>query len=123
MATKTQTGTIEGLKRQIKKVLSDYGGYDDTLGLQIELVATDILVYRKLRIALLDPEINLVNVELSREGDERLRVNPLVFELREQSKTVQKGLDSLTMNIKSKKEREVVEDTFNKFMEELNKDD
>ena len=115
-------GTITGLKRQIRKVLEDYGGYDDTLGLQIELVATDILVYRKLREALLDDSTSLTRTEISREGEGRLRVNPLVFELREQSKIVQKGLDSLTMNIKSKKEREVVEDTFSKFLDEFNRE-
>lgn len=109
---------IENIKRHIRKVLKDSGGYDPTLGYQIELVATDILLYRKLRSAV--QELDSVTVtETSREGHPRVRPHPLIFELREQSKVVSKGLDLLMMNIKSKKGKAEAADSFSTFMERM----
>ena len=61
--------------------------------------------------------------EFSREGDPREKPHPLLFQLREQSKVVSKGLDLLMMNIKSKKGKAEAADSFAAFMSEMGKDD
>ena len=108
---------ISGIKGYISKMLREAGVDDQTLAYQIELVATDILVYRKLRQELLDESTKMVRTEHTDRGQARLRSNPLLFDLREQSKVVQKGLDMLMMNVKSKKgTKEPARDNFAEFM-------
>lgn len=113
---------IRNVSRYIRGVLKKTGGYDGTQGYQIELVATDIVVFRKIRRALLEAETVTVT-EFSREGDPREKPHPLLFQLREQSKVVSKGLDLLMMNIKSKKGKAEAADSFAAFMSEMGKDD
>lgn len=93
------------IARYITKKLTEAGAYDPTLSYQVELVASDLLIYRKLRDACLDDEESVTFKEKSREGNSRTKVNPIFSELRRQSKIVQEGLDMLTMNIKSKKKK------------------
>ena len=93
---------IRNVSRYIRGVLKKTGGYDGTQGYQIELVATDIVVFK---------------------GDPRKKPHPLLFQLREQSKVVSKGLDLLMMNIKSKKGKTEAADSFAAFMSEMGKDD
>ena len=113
---------IRNVSRYIRGVLKKTGGYDGTQGYQIELVATDIVVFRKIRKALLEAETVTVT-EFSREGDPREKPHPLLFQLREQSKVVSKGLDLLMMNIKSKKGKAEAADSFAEFMSSMGRDD
>ena len=108
--------TLQGMKRQITQILRDAGNYDPTLCYQVELVATDILIYRKMREELLEAG-EILTQETSREGDARRRANPLVSLVRKQSEIVQKGLDRLTMNIASKPGREIAKNNLAKFYE------
>ncbi len=109
---------VENIKRHIRNVLKNSGGYDVTLGYQIELVATDILLYRKIREAV--QSLDTVTItEKSREGNDRIKPHPLIFELREQSKVVSRGLDMLMMNIKSKKGKAEAADAFASFMDRM----
>lgn len=92
----------------------------------MELVASDLLIYRKLRDACLDDEESVTFKEKSREGNSRTKVNPIFSELRRQSKIVQEGLDMLTMNIKSKKKKAETSDTIReltRMMKEEEDDD
>lgn len=93
------------IARYITKKLTEAGVYDPTLSYQVELVASDLLIYRKLRDACLEEEESVTYEEKSREGYSRTKVNPIFSALRRQSKIVQEGLDMLTMNIKSKKKK------------------
>ena len=112
--------SLERLTRYIRGLLKKQGVWDGTQGYQIELVATDIIIYRRLRERLLSEDI--VIVEKSREGDDRVKPNPLIFQLREQSKLVSKGLDMLWMNVKSKGGKTESADAFASFMDGLNDD-
>lgn len=115
--------SIDRIKRYITKILKDAGAYDVTLGYQIELVATDIYLFRSIRRSLfasLDKEMTVT--EESREGKSRLKPNPMIFQLREQSKVVAKNLDMLLMNVKSKKDRKQAADSLSEFMESMKED-
>ena len=113
---------IRSVSRYIRGILKKTGGYDGTQGYQIEMVATDIVVFRKIRKALLEAE-SVTVTEFSREGDPREKPHPLLFQLREQSKVVSKGLDLLMMNIKSKKGKAEAADSFAEFMSAMGRDD
>lgn len=114
------------IARYITKKLTEAGAYDPTLSYQVELVASDLLIYRKLRDACLDDEESVTFKEKSREGNSRTKVNPIFSELRRQSKIVQEGLDMLTMNIKSKKKKAETSDAIQeltRMMKEEEDDD
>ena len=111
---------VDSIKRYIVKLLKEAGAYDATLIYQIELVATDILLYRRIREALFDDEKNKMSVnEKSREGNKRLKPNPMIFQLREQSKVVAKNLDALLMNVKSKKGAKKAANSLAEFMKAM----
>lgn len=114
---------VRSISRYIKKKLEDAGVYDATLSYQVELVASDLLIYRKFRDACLDDTVSVTFEEKSREGHARTKVSPVFSALRLQSKIVREGLDALTMNIKSKKAKKEVEDSFGKFMAEFGEDE
>ena len=114
---------VASISRYIRKKLEDAGVYDATLSYQVELVASDLLVYRKFRDACLNDVVEVYFNEKSREGNDRIKINPLFSALRQQSKIVREGLDALTMNIKSKKAKKEVDDSFREFMEHFKNDD
>ncbi len=101
---------VQSIARYIKKKLKDAGVYDPTLAYQVELVASDLLIYRKFRDACLSDDTDVSFTEKSREGNDRIKVSPLFSAMRQQSKIVREGLDALTMNIKSKKVKKEVDD-------------
>lgn len=113
---------INNLKRYITKLLKDAGSYEPRLGYQIESVASDILIYRRLRDQLLT-RTDFMVVEKSREGYDRAKVTSLVMEVRLQSERVQKGLDLLLMNVKSKKGKGPAKDSLSEFMEAMREED
>lgn len=113
---------IANLKRYITKLLKDAGSYEPRLGYQIESVASDILIYRRLRDQLLTRTDFLVT-EKSREGYDRTKVTSLVMEVRLQSERVQKGLDLLLMNVKSKKGKGTAKDALSEFMEAMKEEE
>lgn len=113
---------IDSIKRYITKLLKDAGSYEPRLGYQIESVASDIIIYRRLRDQLLMRTDFLVT-EKSREGFDRTKVTSLVMEVRLQSERVQKGLDLLLMNVKSKKGKGGGKDALSEFMEAMREEE
>ena len=113
---------ISNIKRYITKLLKDEGSYQPRLGYQIESVASDIIIYRRLRDQLLMRTDFLVT-EKSREGFDRTKVTSLVMEVRLQSERVQKGLDLLLMNVKSKKGKGAGKDALSEFMERMQEEE
>lgn len=109
---------INNIKRYITKLLKDAGTYEPRLSYQIESVASDIIIYRRLRDQLL-MKTDFMVVEKSREGYDRAKVTSLVMEVRLQSERVQKGLDLLLMNVKSKKGKGPAKDALSEFMESM----
>ena len=85
-------------------------------------MASDIIIYRRLRDQLLMRTDFLVT-EKSREGFDRTKVTSLVMEVRLQSERVQKGLDLLLMNVKSKKGKGAGKDALSEFMERMQEEE
>ena len=105
MEENSKNGFREDLKREfesIKATLEEAGVYDPSLDVSIEKAATDLLIYRKLRNACLAEETPLTFTEKSREGDSRIKVNPIFNECGKQSKVVGDAFDKLLMNAKAK---------------------
>lgn len=117
MPQTTEQRQVAGIKGYITMILKKTGIDVKPLVHQIETVATDILVYRKIRDALLTSD--LTRTETSDRGQVRLKASPLLAALREQSTVVQRGLDKLGMNVKSRKGHQGP-DPLEAFLEKMN---
>lgn len=109
--------------KKITDILKDAGVYEARLCFQIEVCATSIMSYRKMRLQYLDPDESCYIVELSREGMPRKKPNPLAAELRQEGAALTANLAKLTMNIKDAKKRADADDEFSKFLSEFGDDD
>lgn len=117
MPQTTEQRQIAGIKGYITMILKKSGIDVKPLVHQIETVATDILIYRRISNTVLTSD--LTRTETSDRGQVRLKASPLLAALREQSTVVQRGLDKLGMNVKSKKGHEGP-DPLAAFMDEVN---
>jgi len=108
---------------KITGILKDAGVWESRLIFQIEICATSIMSYRKMRAQYLDPEESCYIVELSREGMPRKKPNPLAAELRHEGAALTANLAKLTMNIKDAKQKADVDDQFEKFLSEFGDED
>lgn len=87
---------ITNIKRYVRSVLKRAGKWAPEMGYQVELLATDLLIYRRLRAELLDG--TMMVTEFSREGNARVKVNPAVAALKQQADAVRADLNVLLMN-------------------------
>lgn len=87
---------IGNIKRYVRGVLKRAGKWAPEMGYQVELLATDLLIYRRLRAELLAG--TMMVTEFSREGNARVKVNPAVAALKQQADAVRADLKSLLMN-------------------------
>lgn len=87
---------ITNIKRYVRSVLKRAGKWSPEMGYQVELLATDLLVYRRLRDELLTGRVLIT--ETSREGHTRKKVHPAVAALKQQADAVRADLKSLLMN-------------------------
>lgn len=110
-------------RNRIETILKEAGVYESRQIFQIEICATNIMSYRKMRETYLDPKEPCYIVELSREGTPRKKPNPLAGELRQEGAALAANLAKLTMNIKDAKKKEDVDDKFNEFMKQFQEDD
>ena len=113
---------IRNKKDYIIKLLKKEGKYTAELSMQVTitaqlLVQTDMLAES---VAALGP--NIIDVEYSREGNERKSINPVVKLYNETAEKAQRALRALGMNTDSK-ERKTDNDSFSEFMKEFGQDD
>lgn len=87
---------ITNIKRYVRSVLKRAGKWAPEMGYQVELLATDLLIYRRLRDELLAGAVLIT--ETSREGNDRQKVHPAVAALKQQADAVRADLKSLLMN-------------------------
>ena len=115
----TMTKRIKNKKDYIVKLLKQQGKYTAELSMQVTITA-QLLV----RTEILAEEVlaEAVNVEISREGNERKTISPkekLYLDFVQQS---QRALRALGMNTDAK-ERKTDNDTFNEFLKEFSEDE
>ena len=83
---------IENIKTVIRRHLQKADVYAPELSYQIELAASDILLYRKLREKALSEDTHITVTEYSREGKPREKINPVFAAMKEQADVVRRDL-------------------------------
>ena len=95
----SETGKkLEMMIRYLRKVLKDEGLYRKEMSQQVELTASTLLVFRKIRDAALDEIEKATIKETSREGDTRIKNNPIFFLYKEMADLLRRDLRALNMN-------------------------
>lgn len=89
---------LEMMIRYLRKVLKDEGLYRKEMSQQVELTASTLLVFRKIRDAALDEIEKATIKETSREGDTRIKNNPIFFLYKEMADLLRRDLRALNMN-------------------------
>ena len=116
------TKRIKNKKDYIVKLLKEQGKYTAELSMQVTITAQLLVRTEILAEEVLAEEHDAVNVEISREGNERKTISPkekLYLDFVQQS---QKALRALGMNTDAK-ERKTDNDTFNEFLKEFSDED
>ncbi len=119
--TKRIKSKISGKKAYLVKLLKEQGKYTAELSIQATVTAQLLVRTEILAEEILSEGHDAVNVELSREGNERKSISPkekLYLDFVEKS---QRALRALGMNTDSK-DRKTDNDDFKKFMEEFSED-
>ncbi len=119
--TKRIKSKISGKKAYLVKLLKDQGKYTAELSIQATVTAQLLVRTEILAEEILSEGHDAVNVEMSREGNERKSISPkekLYLDFVEKS---QRALRALGMNTDSK-DRKTDNDDFKKFMEEFSED-
>ena len=95
----TESGKrLEMMIRYLRKVLKTEGLYRPEMSQQVELTASTLLVFRKIRDAALDELEKATINETSREGDMRIKNNPIFFLYKEMADLLRRDLRALNMN-------------------------
>lgn len=92
------TRKIENIKTHVRRVLKEHEMYSSEMSYQIELLASDLLVFRKIRDEVLKEEQTPTVTEKSREGEDRIRENPIYNLMAKFADRLRKDLRSLMMN-------------------------
>lgn len=120
---------LESLKTYIRRVLQKSGKYRSEMTQQVELTATTLLIFRKIRSEILENDSPPIIEEKSREGDKRKKENPIYTMYRDFANLLRRDLRALKMNQElarsSKEDEEMGEDkgALVTLMKELNKED
>ena len=112
---------IKNKKDYIVKLLKAQGKYTAELTYQVEITARLLVRADILNDEILSEGHKAVNIEYSREGNERATINPKERLYLEVLEKVQKALRALGMNIESK-ERKTDNDNFNDFWAAMKED-
>ena len=113
---------VKSKKAYIVKLLKKQGKYTAELTYQVEITAQLLVRADMLGNEILADGHKSINVEYSREGNERITVNPkekLYLEVLEKG---QKALRALGMNTESK-ERKTDNDDYKEFLKAMNEDE
>lgn len=125
----TESGKrLEMMIRYLRKVLKTEGLYRPEMSQQVELTASTLLVFRKIRDAALDELEKATIKETSREGDMRIKNNPIFFLYKEMADLLRRDLRALNMNKeltkgKNDKINDEEEDALTLLMRQQSEDD
>ena len=90
--------TLDGLIRTLRQTLTKADLYRPEMARQVELTASTLIVFRKVREVVLRVEETATVKETSREGDSRVKNNPVFFLYKEMADLLQRNLRALNMN-------------------------
>lgn len=106
MTKYAKKGEVENLKVTIRRLLVAQKKYSDEMTYAVELLASDLCIFRKIREKALEEGTKVQITETSREGHDRYGVNPIFDQLARYSDRVRKDLRVLTMTKEIKDEAE-----------------
>lgn len=89
---------LSNLKTTIQRILEKSESYKPELTYQVELLASSILFYRKVRQEILDEGFDIKVIETSREGQSREKLNPTIDAFIKMDIVVRRNLAALYMN-------------------------
>ncbi len=89
---------VANLVTRIRRLLQEQNKYRKELTYQIEMAASVVLVWRKIRNEVLCEDFKMVLTEKSREGDFRMKTNPLLQIFAQVSDLNRRNLKALGMN-------------------------
>ena len=92
MAKKKANNEIDSLKSYIRGILQERDKYSKEMSYQIELLASDLLVFRRIRDEALKEETTLTVIEKSRENCDRVKENPVFILMARYADRVRKDL-------------------------------
>jgi hypothetical protein len=113
---------IMARKRYIMSVLRKADKYTPDLAQQVDIAARLYVRLKVFEAQMAAPDYEVLIRELSREGNERISVNPLEATYRTYLEQYQSALRALGMNVDSK-DRKKQSDGFSNFMNNFTKDD
>lgn len=96
--TKDPEKTLDGLIRTMRQTLTKESLYRPEMARQVELTASTLMVFRKVRDAVIQECESVTIKETSREGDGRIKNNPMFFLYKEMADLLQRNLRALNMN-------------------------
>ncbi len=109
-------------KRYIMSVLRKADKYTSDLAQQVDIAARLYVRLKAYEAQMAAPDYRVLIREYSREGNERLSVNPLEATYRSYLEQYQSALRALGMNVDAK-DRKKQNDGFSEFMNNFTKDD
>lgn len=90
--------TLDGLIRTLRKTLVSEGMYKPEMARQVELTASTLMLWRKVRDMAMREGEDATVTETSREGDKRVKNNPIFYLYKEYADLLQRNLRALNMN-------------------------
>ena len=93
---------VENLRRTIRKLMTDQGKYRKELAYQVEVTASTLMAWRKVRDEVITVQ-RIVLKETSREGDERWKAHPIFEMYAKMTDVLRRDLRALQMNKEKEK--------------------
>lgn len=120
--------TLDGLIRALRQTLTKENLYRPEMARQVELTASTLMVFRKVRDAVIQECESVTIKETSREEHSRLKNNPIFYLYKEYADLLQRNLRALNMNKeltrgKDDKVNESEDDPLALLMKEQKEDD
>ena len=125
---KTPEKTLDGLIRTMRQTLTKEGLYRPEMARQVELTASTLMVFRVVRDVAIRLNQDVTIKETSREGDARIKNNPVIYQYIQVADLLQRNLRALNMNKeltrgKDDKVNESEDDPLALLMKEQKEDD
>lgn len=89
---------LKSVKMYIRKTLKANGLYRSEMSQQVEATASVLILFRKVRDEIIEKDEPPIILEKSREGDERMKGNPIYDEFLKFSGELRRSLRALKMN-------------------------
>lgn len=113
---------LEDLRTRLRRIMNQAGAYRPDMTYQVELTASTLLCFRKIREEILEKDAPPIIEEQSREGDKRKKENPIYTLYGKFADLLRRDLRALNMNKELTKAKEDLTDGGESPLDEIMKD-